>query len=185
MIVFISVVAAIFVVVSIYYYFRSERLHHDLIAKKRESAQALRDNKQMLDTFALLATKQEEFYLSRYSGLKKAAEKQAPLVAKEMTVLWPIINNFAAIYRGCAMSKEPLQGKVKACYESFSPGAFDDFKRFLGQKQKPIKNMWSSNNLIGFVSLVEALLVEFQADIARTRQSKGPAQKLAEEAVQN
>ncbi len=185
MIVFISVVAAIFVVVSIYYYFRSERLHHDLIAKKRESAQALRDNKQMLDTFALLATKQEEFYLSRYSGLKKAAEKQAPLVAKEMTVLWPIINNFSGIYRGCAMSKEPLQGKVKACYESFSPGAFDDFKRLLANKQKPIKNMWSSNNLIGFVSLVEAMLMEFQADIARARQTNRANEKVTENTAQS
>lgn len=171
--------------VSIYYYFRSERLLHDLIAKKRESAQALRDNKQMLDTFAMLATKQEEFYLSRYSGLKKAAEKKAPSVAKEMTILWPIINNYAAIYRGCAMSKEPLQGKVKACYESFSPGAFEDFKRFLSHKQKPIKNMWSSNNLIGFVSLIEAVLMEFQADIARTRQTSGANEKVTKETVQS
>lgn len=171
--------------VSIYYYFRSERLLHELIAKKRESAQALKDNKQMLDTFAMLATKQEEFYLSRYSGLKKAAEKKAPLVAKEMTVLWPMINNYAAIYRGCAMSKEPLQGKVKACYENFSPGAFEDFKRLLGSKQKPIKNMWASNNLIGFVSLVEALLMDSQAGIARARQANGANEKAKEETVQS
>lgn len=171
--------------VSIYYYFRSERLLHDLIAKKRESAQALKDNKQMFDTFAMLAAKQEEFYLSRYSGLKKAAEKKAPSVAKEMTVLWPMINNYSAIYRGCAMSKEPLQSKVKACYESFSPGAFDEFKRLLGSKQKPIKNMWASNNLIGFVSLVEALLMDSKAGISSARQAKVANEKVTEETIQS
>ena len=55
--VFALIVMAIFIIVSIYFYFRSERLQQDLVNLKRDTSQTRKDNKNLSDTIALVSRK--------------------------------------------------------------------------------------------------------------------------------
>ena len=64
---FAFIVIAIFVAVSVYFYFRSERLLQDLVKQKRDTALTRKNHKQLLDTVASIANKQQEFFTFRYN----------------------------------------------------------------------------------------------------------------------
>ncbi|NMP30631.1 hypothetical protein HII17_03565 [Thalassotalea sp. M1531] len=172
MIVLALIVVVIFVVVSIYFYFRSERLQHELMQQKRESVQTRKDYKLLMDTLAVVAAKQSEFYLFRYNATKEKAEKIAPTIASDMALIWPIVNNYSAIFRSCSSGKEKLRPIVEKCFESYKIGSFKEFLRFISGQEKHIKRMWASDNLNGFMSMMEALLTEQQGELAKVKPIK-------------
>lgn len=175
---FLLIVLAIFVVVSIYFYFRSERLAHELVQQKRESAVTRKENKQLADMFAVVALKQEELYQFRFNKLRERAEKEAPSVASDMALVSPLVNNFANVYRGCSTGTNQLKVVSQQCFENYKTGSFKEFLRFISGQEKHIKRMWGTNNLVGFLSTMEALLTEFQSDIKKVKEKKEAAENI-------
>jgi len=159
---FVLIIAVIFALVSIYFYFRSERLQQELVKLKQETAQTRKDNKQLVDATALVAAKQEEFYQLRFNHLVELAkEKNAPQ-QNDLDLISPLFSNYASIFRECLLSKGQVKIIVEKCFESYSKGSFKKFLRFISSNEIHIKRMWSSNNLKGYLSLVEALLIDMQ-----------------------
>jgi hypothetical protein len=181
---FVLIILAIFVIVSIYFYFRSERLQADLLRHKRESAGTRKDNKHLVDMFVMLAAKQEELYQFRFNKVKAVAEEQAPSVASEMGAIAPLVNNFAGVFRECSSGKQSLKAVAEQCFENYKPGSFKEFLRFISSQEKHIKRMWSMNNLVGFLSMMEALLNEAHSNIDKVKDKKKAAER-AEEIIQN
>ncbi|WP_448213984.1 hypothetical protein [Colwellia sp. MEBiC06753] len=169
--VLVLIVAAIFVVVSIYFYFRSERLQHELVGQRRETAQMRKENRLFADIFAVVAAKQEEFLEFRFNKLKERAEKSAPTVVSDLTLISPLITNYATIFRACASGKTQLKTISEQCLESYRVGSFKEFQRFISGQEKYIKRMWANNNLNGYMSMIEALLTEKQKELARINQA--------------
>lgn len=64
--------------------------------------------------------------------------------------------------------KESLKGRGKLhkitekCYENNEKGSFKKFTSHIATASPELNRMWSSNNVNGFVSLIEALLLEYQ-----------------------
>lgn len=170
--IFVVIILAVFVLVSIYFYFRSERLHADLLKQKRESAGTRKDNKHLVDSFAMLAVKQEELYQFRFNKLKAVTEKEASTVASDMVSIAPLVNNFAGIFRECSSGKQQLKPVAEQCFESYKKGSFKEFLRYISGQDKHIKRMWSANNLVGFLSMMEALLNEYQSNLEKIREKK-------------
>ena len=167
--VFALIVIAVFVVVSIYFYFRSERLEHDLVQQKREAKQIIKDNNKLTETLVMVAAKQEEFFLFRYNKAKEEAEQKLPIVTSDLAMIYPLVNNYAAIFRACAMGKEQLKPTTQTCFESYKAGSFKEFLKFVSSKEKHIKRMWGSNNLNGFISMMEALLTEQLGELEKMK----------------
>lgn len=159
--IFMLLVVAVFVGVSVYFYFRSENLQRELLNVRRESSQTRKNNKVMADAMALVASKHEEFYKFRLKSLKKRAADNSA-ISHDLTLIMPLIDNYSAIFRACLASKEQLKVIVKKCYDNIDANHFKDFQKFISGKETHVKRMWSSNNLNGFISLVEALLTEQQ-----------------------
>jgi Na+/H+ antiporter NhaD/arsenite permease-like protein len=58
---FVSVITLVFVLTSIYFFFRAEKLQRKLITQQRESSSTRKENKMLVETMTLVATREQEF----------------------------------------------------------------------------------------------------------------------------
>ncbi|WP_206486063.1 hypothetical protein [Thalassotalea sp. G2M2-11] len=158
--IFSVVVIGIFVAVSIYFYFRAESLYRQLMIVKKEAAEAKKESKHLTDAFAMMAKKHEEFAQSRYKKIKSLAKDE-----KHLQLLQPLLNNYSLIFRESIRGKGQLHKITQKCCENFDKGHYNQLTTYINRQQGEIKRAWSANNLKGFISLVEAMLVEFESDI--------------------
>ena len=171
--IFVLIVVAIFILVSVYFYFRAEKLQQELRAARREFSQSKKDSKAIADKMALVASRYEEFAKTRLKALQEHKLANIPELEKEIQFIAPLINNYGAIFRACLSSKEQLKPMSEKCFEAVSPGSFKGFVTYINSKEANIRKMWSSNNLNGFISLVEALLIDLEAvEESKTKQQK-------------
>ena len=169
---FAFIVIAIFVAVSVYFYFRSERLLQDLVKQKRDTALTRKNHKQLLDTVASIANKQQEFFTFRYNKAVEAAEKKSPSILSDLKRMSPLVNNYAAVFNACAVAKDQLKPSAQTYFENHKPGSYKDFLTFISGREKHVARMWASNNLTGFMSVMESLLTEQQQALAKIKPVK-------------
>jgi len=149
---------AIFVAISIYFFFRAEKLQREVILAKREGNIARKENKVLIDSMALLASRYEEFARNRFQELKSRPQADEENIKQ----IAPLINNYSTIFTECLKGKERLKPITQKCYQLIDSNAFKEFNQYIAKRDAQIKRMWSSNSLNGFVSLVEALLVNIE-----------------------
>ena len=99
---FVLIITAIFVVISIYFFLRAEKLQRQLISQKRDSFTTRKENKVLADSMTLFATRGQEFAQARLARLKvqaKASENVQFIIHVEL--ISPLINNYSIIFREC------------------------------------------------------------------------------------
>ena len=148
-------VTVIFIGISIYFYFRAEGLQRTLFNAKREFNSTQKENKSYVDSMALIAKRHEDFAKHRLAQIK-ANQTEAIEILETIT---PLINNYSVIFRECLKGKGKLQAITKKCYESYDIDGFKRLVAYISKQEAHIKRMWSSNNLSGYISLIEALLL--------------------------
>jgi hypothetical protein len=156
---FVLAITALFIVLSIYFFFNAEKLQRKLISQQREGANTRKENKALSDHMALLSCRHEEF--CKASLLRKAsqAEKNSnEILIQHYELISPLINNYGLIFRECLKGKGRLKSTVKKCFNNHDDKAFKKFVALLVTSDKRLKRFWSSDNLNGFLFLVDALL---------------------------
>lgn len=151
---FFLVIVAVFVGASIYFFFKAESLQKALLTAKRENTQAQKNYKILQEAVALTARKNEDSLKHRIEKVKEKTENH-----DDINLIMPLINNYAVIYSECLKGKGRLKGICKKCFDTYDTKAFNQFITFLKSKDKSLQRFWGSDNLNGYVSLVEALLV--------------------------
>lgn len=148
-------IAGIFVGLSIYFYFRAEGLQRDLLNAKKDSNNAKKENKFYIDSMAIIAKRNEDFVKHRLKIIKD----NELFELETIEIITPLINNYAAIFIECLKGKGKLQTTAKKCYESSGEQGFKKLVEHIAKQEASVKRMWSSNNLSGYISLIEALLL--------------------------
>lgn len=155
----VSVITLVFVLISIYFFFRSEKLQRKLITQQRDSSSIRRENKLLVDTMTLVATREQEFAKERLKRLTiyaKSNELEQLLIHAEL--ISPLINNYSIIFQECLKGKGRLKAICQKCFENQEKSAYKKFIAMLITSNKQLKRYWSSDNLNGFLFLVDALL---------------------------
>ena len=67
MLIFALAVIAVFVVASVYFYFRAEGLQRDLLVAKREISNMVKENKAMVSSMAAISTTFEDIAKKRFN----------------------------------------------------------------------------------------------------------------------
>jgi len=158
-------VVAVFVVISIYFFFKAEGLQKELLQVKKESTTTKNENKKLADSMALMISRNEEFVKHRIQKLKDNS-------SKEFNVIAPLINNYGVILREALQGKGRVKAITKKCYDSCTPEAFKVFTAHISKQEASVKRMWSSNNLSGYISLVEALLLTEETEDIKTKKTQ-------------
>ncbi|WP_286263508.1 hypothetical protein [Thalassotalea atypica] len=163
--IFVLILVVIFILVSIYFYFRAEKLQQELRVIRREFTQSKKDSKAIADKMALVASRHEEFAKFRLKLIQECKLANKVELEKQIQFIAPLINNYGAIFRACSSSKDQLKPMSEKCFEGLNPGSYNGFVTYINGKEAHIRKMWSSNNLIGFISLVEALLIDLNKTV--------------------
>jgi len=156
---FVLAITVLFVFLCIYFFFSAEKLQRKLIIQRRAGESTRKENKMLVDSMVLVANRQEEF--SKAALQRKIT--QAKLTANEallqqLELISPLINNYSLIFRECVKDKGKLKVVVQKCFNNHDDKAFKQFVALLVTSDKRLKRYWASNNLNGFLFLVDALL---------------------------
>jgi len=156
---FVLAIALVFVVISVYFFFRVEKLQRKLITQQRESLTTRQENKLLVESMTLVATREEEFTKARLVRLKAYAQKNEHVQLKLHTeLISPLINNYSIIFKECLKGKGRLKAICQKCFENQDSSAYKKFVALIVTGDKQLKRYWSSDNLNGFLFLVDALL---------------------------
>ncbi len=157
---FVLAVAVLFVMISIYFYFQTEKLQRQLLIQKRDSSAARKESQKLTDSMAFLANQYEEFAKHRLQSMKDRAQSaNNEQSMKYVALISPLINNYATIFRECVKESGKLKAITKKCYENSEPATFKSFSNHIAASDANVRRMWSNNNLNGFIALVENLLL--------------------------
>jgi len=155
--IFVLAVIAIFVAVSIYFFFKAESLQREILLMKREISTTKKENKQYIETVAIIAQRYEDIAKHKLSSLRESGA----MADKELELIAPMVNNYAVIFNDSINGKGKMQAAIKKVYEGFQKGSYKTLANHIAQSSKDIKRAWASNNINGCIILVDALL---QAD---------------------
>jgi len=169
--IFIIGVVCLFIAVGIFFFFKSEKLQEELRVNRKEHSLSQKNGKALADTLALITSKQEEFLKARLEQLTLKNEKQHLPLADEIRFLTPLIHNYGIIFREGLRAKALIKPIVQKCVESQYPGTYKEFTLFMDQQDRGIRKLWAQNNVNGFVSLVEALLLSLADKADKSEQN--------------
>lgn len=156
----VLLITALFVFISVYFFFRSEKLQRTIILLKRDSLKAQKESQVYSKAMVLIASNTEDFAKNRLRLLLSKTQNQKILV--ELALIKLFIDNYAVIFSECLMKKGTLQSMTKSCFSTMDADSYRDFFEKIIKKDSKIQRLWNSNNLIGFISMVEALLVRYE-----------------------
>jgi len=156
---FVLAIALVFVVISVYFFFRVEKLQRKLITQQRESLTTRQENKLLVESMTLVATREQEFSKARLVRLKTYAQKnEHTQLLMHTELISPLINNYSIIFKECLKGKGRLKAICQKCFENQDSSAYKKFVALIVTSDKQLKRYWSSDNLNGFLFLVDALL---------------------------
>ena len=159
--IFIIAIIAIFFLVIVYLYFRTEKLQLSLRKAQSADRQRKKENKALSETLMLVANTQETFIKTRLQQLKeKFTDDEA--ISQDLALISPFLNNYAIIFTSCLKGKGQLSTITKKCYDSLEKESYKKFVVFINQQDQKTKRMWNSNTLSGYISLSETLLQHFE-----------------------
>jgi len=156
----VLLITALFVFISVYFFFRAEKLQRSIVLLKRDTAQSQKENQILSKSMASMAGNTEEFAKNRLQLLLK--KNQNKKNANELALIKPFIDHYSLIFKECLLKKGRLHTITKKCFSNLEGDLFKDFFEQVIKKDSKIQRLWNSNNFIGFISLVEALLVKYE-----------------------
>ncbi|PKG85406.1 hypothetical protein CXF85_07440 [Colwellia sp. 75C3] len=170
---FVLVITVVFVFISIYFFFRAEKLQRQLISQQRESLATRKENKLLVESITLVATREQEFSKAKLQRLKayaKANDDEQLLLHTEL--ISPLINNYSIVFRECLKGKGRLKSVSQKCFANQDSSAYKKFVALIVTSDKKLKRYWSSDNLNGFLFLVDALLTIDEGNSSRPIKDK-------------
>ena len=156
---FVLIVTVLFIFVSIYFFFRAEKLQRKIISQRREGEGVRRENKRLTDSMSLVSIREEEFSKARLQRIKAyamATENKKLLTHAEL--ISPLVNNYSMIFRECLKGKGRLKAICQKCFESHGLSSYKHFVAMIVTSDKRLKRYWTSDNLNGYLFLIDALL---------------------------
>lgn len=156
----VLLITALFIFISVYFFFRSEKLQRSLIILKRDTEKTHKENQVLSKSIVLMASNSEEFAKNRLQLLLNKTKNQKTL--DELALIKPFIDCYSLIFKECLMKKGKLHAMTRTCFSNNEVDVYKDFFEKIVKKDPKIQRLWNSNNFIGFISMSEALLVKFE-----------------------
>lgn len=169
MLIFALAVIAVFVVASVYFYFRAEGLQRDLLVAKREISNMVKENNAMISSMAAISATFEDIAKQRFNHIKRVYESlpKSEESVQQLLIIQPLIFNYSLIYRDCSKGNNRFKAITEQCFNSYDDKGYKAFITYVNSQEDKIRKMWASNNLNGFISLAETLLRQHEEKILK------------------
>lgn len=156
---FVLIITILFVLASIYFFFRAEKLQKKILLNKREGFAIRKENKKLTDSMSLVSLREEEFSKAKLQRIRvyaMATENKKLLAHTEL--ISPLVNNYSLIFRECLKGRGRLKAICQKCFETHGHSAYKNFVAMIVTSDKTLKRYWASDNLNGYLFLIDALL---------------------------
>jgi hypothetical protein len=123
-----------------------------IIAQQREGLATRKENKALVESITLVATREQEFAKAELQRLKaqaKASDDEQLIIHTEL--ISPLIYNYSIIFRECLKGKGRLKAISQKFFENQDSSAYKKFVALIVTSDKKLKRYWSSDNLNGFL----------------------------------
>jgi len=151
----ISAIITFILGICIYMFYRAESLQKQVSLFQREIKSTNIDNQNLIDTIAIITLKNEEIANKR---LQSITEKNTEL-SDMVVIVTPFIKNYSLIIRETIKGNGQLTPVVKKLYDGVDKNAYKEFVNYINQQEASVRRLWSSNNMPGYISLVDTLFV--------------------------
>jgi hypothetical protein len=151
--IFTLIIIVLFVGISIYFFFKAEALQRQILLFKREATTLKKESKLLIDSMAVIAKRNEEFVKRRIKQVAENKEKTEGLI-----LLHSLSHSYSTIFIASAKGKGQLHKIVKKCCEGYEAGSYKKLTSYIANQDQQIKRFWGSNNLNGYIALIETLL---------------------------
>lgn len=168
-------ITVLFVLISVYFFFRAEKLQRALAVLNRETVKAQKENASLSKSLAFLGGNSEEFVKKRFQLLLDNTQSQQTI--NQLSLINPIINNYAFIFKACLMKKNMMQSTIKECFSLLEKDTYNNFITLIIKNDANLLRLWNSNNFMGYFSLVEAILIKFEEN-CRIENSKDMSEQM-------
>ncbi|SEL31084.1 hypothetical protein SAMN05216262_1098 [Colwellia chukchiensis] len=158
--IFVLIVIAIFVAVSIYFFVQAERLQRKLILQQRELKGVKKENSYYIEFMAVIAQRYEDAAKKRFVAMRE----HSTTPAQELEIMAPLFNNYATIINASIRDKGKVQPSVAQVYEGFQAGSYKTLTNYIARSNDAIIKAWGSNDINGFINLIELLIDTNQPD---------------------
>lgn len=156
---FVLIFTAVFVLTSIYFFFRAEKLQRQILLQQRESSNTRKENKLLVDCLSVVALRQQEFHKAQLKRLKTQADATSnQQQLQHIELITPLINNYSIIFKECLKGRGRLKKISQKCFDNQDKSAYKKFVAMIVTGDKRLKRYWASDNLNGFLFLIDALL---------------------------
>lgn len=152
--VFVLSSIAIFVLISVYFFFRAEELQRKVLKMKRETSAVKKENQAYVEAMAIISQRYEDIYKKRFNDQRLAQGDNHDL----LEMISPMINNYSVILNESLHGQGKLHKVVKQTYEGGEKGSYKKLTNYIAQQESEVRQAWSSNTFHGYISMVEALL---------------------------
>jgi hypothetical protein len=140
-------------------FIRAENMKRQLISQQRESLLTLKENKLLVESITLVATREQEFSKAKLQRLKVyAKESFNEKLALHTELISPLINNYSIIFRESLKGKSRLKLVSQKCFKNQDSSAYKKFVALIVTSDKKLKRYCSSDNINGFLFLVDVRL---------------------------
>lgn len=143
------------VLIACFLYYRLDSIKREIARIRREANMDSKERNESLEIMASLAAIQQTSLLNRFQLLiEPLSEKDA----STLLVIKPLLANYANLFHECVLKPKNMKVIVKTVYSQTGESNFTDFERYLSRQDREVKRLWSKTDVVGFVTLVDALL---------------------------
>lgn len=155
-------ITVLFILISVYFFFRAEKLQRNLSVLNRETAKVQKENASLSKSIAFIGGNSEEFVKNRLQLLLDRNQSQQTV--SQLSLIKPIINNYAFIFKACLMKRNTMQSTIKECFSTSEEQIYNNFISLIINQDTNLLRLWNSNNFMSYISLVETILIKFEKE---------------------
>ena len=150
-------IISIFAFISVYFFFQAESLNRKLVLANKDVKAIKKEKKETSDALRIIANKNQKFIQSRFEKLKEKNSNN-----EDFQLLNIMVNNYGTIFLESLKERGRLHKISKKCFENSEQGSYKNLITYIATQEQEIKSLWGSNNISGYISFVEVLLMEYE-----------------------
>jgi len=167
---YIAGLLAVFVLLSVYLYYRGEYLQRDLKSAQRLTKQAQKEQQALLNVTLLAANKQQDLFKYRIDALYKLVGENSKQADSLKAVMY-MANQYANVYRELLKGQHNIKAVYKKSFGDTGNKYFTAVEDLLKQQEKSHRAMWQSKDPCVLMTLLEGMISRQQL-IATEEQQK-------------
>ncbi len=167
-------IAAILMLISIYFFYRAEHFKKEISAYRREAKMTKQECLSMANAVVLASTQHQDL-------LKKRLKKMQDTIGVEdepnpdLLIMSYLISQYSNVYRELLKEDETIQLSYKKFFGDTGKRYYADLDEYMRESDASLRKMWSSKDHCVYILFIDMLLESQERKLDKTSKKKAIA----------